>query len=180
MVARGLIGLSVLSLGAVALLVALEVIRPPDEMEARFRQGVHHLEATDWEDAARAFRLVVVASDTTLRFAALHNLALASLEMARAGEGRRALAWAEEAVRHGEEALRIRPGSRDTAWNLEMALEREGELRQERKEEGVEDASRLLSSFRLQEEGALAGALQERMGGVGREQQYSGTRGPAW
>jgi hypothetical protein len=109
-----------------------------------------------------------------------HNLALAYLRMAMEGEGRNALRWAEDAIHHGEKALRLRPGFNDAAWNLELALRRAQELTRAQQEGGSGSAQRLLVSFRLQEEATLGSALQERLLGGGGTTPATAMRGPQW
>lgn len=180
MIAKALFVLSILSSGAaIALLGWEEFHAPRDGMRAHFQEGTRLLQAGSLDRASRELRFALVSPDSTLRFSAHHNLALVFLRRAMDGEGRQALGWAREAVLHGEEALGIRPGSGDSAWNLEMALQRVRALEEEQEDGGRRSAQRLLASFRLQEEGTLTGAIAERLRG-GEGLSHSSTRGPAW
>jgi len=60
--------------------------------------------------------------DPELRFRAVFNLGLRSLQLAEADEANRQ-AHLEEARRHYREALLLRPGDGDAKWNYELAAQ---------------------------------------------------------
>jgi hypothetical protein len=149
---------------------------PGEHLEA----GTELLQEGLLEAASRELRLATAAREAPVRMAAHHNLGLALLLLSRGGEGPAARAWAEEAVRQAEEALAIRPGLTDAAWNLELALRRIEEIESNGARRGEGEAERLLSSFRLLEEERLGAMIRGKLRETRPGEGIQPPKGPPW
>lgn len=151
-----------------------------DGPRARLLEGTVLLSEGRWADALDPLRLAVAADDPSVRVVAHHNLGLALLRLAENEEGNQALGWATQAVGHQEKALDIEPGLKPAAWNLELALERIRALEETGSRSEAEESSRLLVSFRLQEEEALSERLPQGLGPTGSPGGTVRRKGPPW
>jgi hypothetical protein len=102
--------------------------RDGDPALAQLRTGVALMEADSVDAARRALRAATDSPDSVLAAAAYHNLALLALNRSLEAGGPDPRGSAQEAARLGRNALRLAPGSRPTAWNLELAQRRLTEL----------------------------------------------------
>jgi hypothetical protein len=179
---RGLLGLSLAILvTSLGIGVWERLASDPDALlREHLAQGTRLLEGEEWEAAARELRLALPLADDSLRLMAHYNLGLGLLRLSEEDEGREARAWASDAVRQQEAALRIHPGHPEAAWNLELALRRLNRLESGVAARQEADAARLLTSLRLQEEGTLAELVRDRVRTAGEGTLPPERRGPPW
>ncbi len=112
----------------------------PDSTALQLNRGIASLEAGEFEHAKEALlKATHNPSDKAVHADAYYNLGLA---FARQGEGASAEQQHEQASQFYREAadsfkrsLRARPGDRNTAWNLEVALQRIAEAEKKKQEQ---------------------------------------------
>lgn len=106
-----------------AALAALGPARSEDPPPVRYLRGTALLGVgKSGEAVAELTGAVAATGDPELGWRALHNLALAHLDLASRSAGAGRALNARAAVAASRHALRLRPGDPGTSWNLALAL----------------------------------------------------------
>jgi Ca-activated chloride channel family protein len=105
------------------------VVRQQGGADARYNSGNALYRLHHYADAAKTWRDAMGGAREDLKQHAFYNMGNAFV---RAAEDANALSgYLERAVDAYEEALRLDPGDEDAKWNLELALQRRGDVGQE-------------------------------------------------
>ena len=105
---------------AAAVQAYLRMAEGPARDTALYNAGTAALATGDKEAARQALTAAAKSVDPMLRYRALYNLGVLSLETARADSAQRS-AMIEQAIQQLREALLLAPASQRAKWNLELA-----------------------------------------------------------
>ena len=148
----------------------------PNSPALQLNRGLAMLEAENFDQAKEAFlKATETPADKALRAKAYYNMGLAFGRQAEAVSGQEQYDQASQLYREAADSfkrsLRMQPGNRDAAWNLEVALRR---IMEEQEKEQGQEQQQEQGQEQQQEQQQEQGQEQQQEQGQEQEQQQQG------